>query len=164
MKSDITAWALSAGVELGYTFQTSFVDIRPHAGARYTHIYNDAYDVNSGGTVLEGKARSQNVWTFPVGISLEKKFEFDNGWHLRPMLDFSVIPAAGDKKAWSEARFTGTDTWATMKDQFMDDVSYRGSIGLELGAGNLSLGLNYSMQAGMKTNSQTVMGTFAYTF
>lgn len=164
LKSDITAWALSAGMELGYTFRTSFVDIRPHAGARYTHIYNDAYDVNSGGTVLEGKARSQNVWTFPAGISLEKQFEFDNGWHLRPMLDFSVIPAAGDKKAWSEARFTGTDTWATMKDQFMDDISYRGSIGLEFDAGNLSLGLNYSMQAGMKTNSQTVMGTFAYTF
>lgn len=164
LKSDITARALSAGIELGYTFQTAFADIRPHAGARYTHIYNDAYDVNSGGTVLEGKARSQNVWTFPVGVSLEKQFEFDNGWHLRPMLDFSVIPAAGDRKAWSEARFTGTDTWATMKDQFMDDISYRGSIGLEFDAGNLSLGLNYSMQAGMKTNSQTVMGTFAYTF
>lgn len=164
LKSDITAWALSAGMDIGWTLQTDLVDIRPHAGARYTHVHNDRYDVRSGGTVLEGKAKGQNVWTFPAGVTFRKEFAFANGWSLRPMLDFAVIPATGDKNARSEVRFTGTDAWMELEDQFMDDITWRGSLGLEVGSDNLSFGLNYSMQAGMKTSSQTVMGTFVYTF
>lgn len=164
LKSDITAWALSAGVDLGWTLRTDYVDIRPHAGARYTCLYNDSYDVNSGGTVLEGKAKSANVWTFPVGMSFQKQFTFDNGWRFEPMLDLAVIPAAGENKTKTEVRYTGTDTWMNLKDQFMDDISYRGSFGMKISSDNISLGVNYSMQAGAKTNSQTVMGSFVYSF
>lgn len=164
LKSDITAWALSAGVDIGWTMRTDYMDIRPHAGARYTYLRNNSYDVNSGGTVLEGKAKNAEFWTFPVGVSFQKKFELSNGWQFQPALDLAVIPAAGENKLRTEVRYTGTPTWMDLKDQFMDDITYRGALGLQFSTDNVTLGISCSMQAGMKTNSQTVMGNFMYSF
>lgn len=164
LKADIAAYAISGGIELGYTWQTAFLDIRPHAGARYAWLYNGSYDVNSGGTVLEGKAQGHSVWSFPLGITFAKQLDFANGWYLRPALDLAVIPTAGDHKTRTEARFTGTNTWADLRDQFRDDITWRGSLALEFGSGDLRLGLNYALDAGQKTCGQTVMGAIAWTF
>ena len=164
LKSDVTAYAISAGLRGEYKIETSALDIIPHVGVRYMSLNTDEYDVKSGGTLLKGDAINQNIWTFPVGVSFSKQIETGNGWHFKPSLDLAVIPAAGDIDARSDVRFTGTGTKAELDTQTMDYVSYMGQAGLEFGNDTTSLGVNYNIQLGAKSTAHGVFGTFRYEF
>ena len=164
LKSDVTAYAISAGLRGEYKIETSVMDITPHVGVRYMSLNTDEYDVKSGGTLLKGDAINQNIWTFPVGVAFSKQIETGNGWHFKPSLDLAVIPAAGDIDARSDVRFTGTGTKAELDTQTMDYVSYMGQAGLEFGNDTTSLGVNYNIQLGAKSTAHGVFGTFRYEF
>ena len=164
LKSDVTAYAISAGLRGEYKFETSVMDVTPHVGVRYMSLNTDEYDVKSGGTVLKGDAINQSIWTFPVGVAFSKQIETGNGWHFKPSLDLAVIPAAGDIDARSDVRFTGTGTKAELDTQTMDYVSYMGQAGLEFGNDTTSLGVNYNIQLGAKSTAHGVFGTFRYEF
>ena len=164
LKSDVTAYAISAGLRGEYKFETNVMDITPHAGVRYMSLNTDEYDVKSGGTLLKGDAINQNIWTFPIGVAFSKQIETGNGWHFKPSLDLAVIPAAGDIDARSDVRFTGTGTKAELDTQTMDYVSYMGQAGLEFGNETTSLGVNYNIQLGAKSTAHGVFGTFRYEF
>ena len=164
LKSDVTAYAISAGLRGEYKIETSALDITPHAGVRYMSLNTDEYDVKSGGTLLKGDAINQNIWTFPIGVAFSKQIETGNGWHFKPSLDLAVIPAAGDIDARSDVRFTGTGTKAELDTQTMDYVSYMGQAGLEFGNETTSLGVNYNIQLGAKSTAHGVFGTFRYEF
>ena len=164
LKSDVTAYAISAGLRGEYKIETSALDIIPHVGVRYMSLNTDEYDVKSGGTLLKGDAINQNIWTFPVGVAFSKQIETGNGWHFKPSLDLAVIPAAGDIDARSDVRFTGTGTKAELDTQTMDYVSYMGQAGLEFGNETTSLGVNYNIQLGAKSTAHGVFGTFRYEF
>ena len=164
LKSDVTAYAISAGLRGEYKIETSALDIIPHVGARYMSLNTDKYDVKSGGTLLKGDAINQSIWTFPVGVAFSKQIETGNGWHFKPSLDLAVIPAAGDIDARSDVRFTGTGTKAELDTQTMDYVSYMGQAGLEFGNETTSLGVNYNIQLGAKSTAHGVFGTFRYEF
>ena len=164
LKSDVTAYAISAGLRGEYRFETSVMDIIPHVGVRYMSLNTDEYDVKSGGTLLKGDAINQSIWTFPVGVAFSKQIETGNGWHFKPSLDLAVIPAAGDIDARSDVRFTGTGTKAELDTQTMDYVSYMGQAGLEFGNDTTSLGVNYNIQLGAKSTAHGVFGTFRYEF
>ena len=164
LKSDVTAYAISAGLRGEYRFETSVMDITPHVGVRYMSLNTDEYDVKSGGTVLKGDAINQSIWTFPVGVAFSKQIETGNGWHFKPSLDLAVIPAAGDIDARSDVRFTGTGTKAELDTQTMDYISYMGGLGLEFGNETTSLGVNYNIQLGAKSTAHGVFGTFRYEF
>ena len=164
LKSDVTAYAISAGLRGEYKIETSALDIIPHVGVRYMSLNTDEYDVKSGGTVLKGDAINQSIWTFPVGVAFSKQIETGNGWHFKPSLDLAVIPAAGDIDARSDVRFTGTGTKAELDTQTMDYVSYMGQAGLEFGNDTTTLGVNYNIQLGAKSTAHGVFGTFRYEF
>ena len=164
LKSDVTAYAISAGLRGEYKIETSALDIIPHVGVRYMSLNTDEYDVKSGGTLLKGDAINQNIWTFPIGVAFSKQIETGNGWHFKPSLDLAVIPAAGDIDARSDVRFTGTGTKAELDTQTMDYVSYMGQAGLEFGNETTSLGVNYNIQLGAKSTAHGVFGTFRYEF
>ena len=164
LKSDVTAYAISAGLRGEYKIETSALDIIPHVGVRYMSLNTDEYDVKSGGTVLKGDAINQSIWTFPIGVAFSKQIETGNGWHFKPSLDLAVIPAAGDIDARSDVRFTGTGTKAELDTQTMDYVSYMGQAGLEFGNDTTSLGVNYNIQLGAKSTAHGVFGTFRYEF
>ena len=164
LKSDVTAYAISAGLRGEYKIETSALDIIPHVGVRYMSLNTDEYDVKSGGTLLKGDAINQSIWTFPVGVAFSKQVETGNGWHFKPSLDLAVIPAAGDIDARSDVRFTGTGTKAELDTQTMDYVSYMGQAGLEFGNETTSLGVNYNIQLGAKSTAHGVFGTFRYEF
>ena len=164
LKSDVTAYAISAGLRGEYKIETSALDITPHAGVRYMSLNTDEYDVKSGGTLLKGDAINQSIWTFPIGVAFSKQIETGNGWHFKPSLDLAVIPAAGDIDARSDVRFTGTGTKAELDTQTMDYVSYMGQAGLEFGNETTSLGVNYNIQLGAKSTAHGVFGTFRYEF
>ena len=164
LKSDVTAYAISAGLRGEYRFETSVMDVTPHVGVRYMSLNTDEYDVKSGGTLLKGDAINQSIWTFPIGVAFSKQIETGNGWHFKPSLDLAVIPAAGDIDARSDVRFTGTGTKAELDTQTMDYVSYMGQAGLEFGNDTTSLGVNYNIQLGAKSTAHGVFGTFRYEF
>lgn len=165
LKSEVDSWAFSAGLRGDYEFNTEAVDITPHLGVRFTRLETKGYDVKSGGgVVLKGDSINQNVWTFPVGVAFSKNIQTEGGWTIKPALDLSIIPAAGDIDAKGDIRFTGISGAAELKTQIMDRVTYMGELGLNAGRDNMSLGLNYSLQAGEDSTAHGLYATFRYEF
>ncbi len=165
LESDVDGWALGLGVRGEYQIRTNALDITPHVGVRYTHYSTDSYDVKSAlGTILTGDSVDQDVWTFPVGVTLSKDINTAGGWIVRPSLDLSVIPAAGDLKAEGDVRFTGVNGSARLESQVMDYVTFGGQAGLELEKGNMSFGVNYDLKAGADTTAHGVFGVFRVKF
>ena len=165
LEADIQASAISAGLRFEYKLETQYLDLIPHVGARYMSINTWGYDVESnGGTVLEGDGFQQNIWTFPVGITFSKELEMNNDWYFKPSVDFTVIPAAGDIKAKEDVRFTGLPYSTEIETQMMDYFTWQGGVGLEFGNDNMSVGVNYTLQAGQNSTGHGVFGMFRYEF
>ena len=165
LEADIQASAISAGLRGEYKFETSALDIIPHVGVRYMSINTWGYDVdNNMGTVLEGDGFQQNIWTFPVGVTFSKELEMNSDWYFKPAVDFTVIPAAGDIKAREDVCFTGLNRSIEMETQMMDYFTWQGGVGLEFGNEDMSVGVNYTLQAGQNSTSHGVFGMFRYEF
>ena len=165
LESDIQASAISAGLRFEYKLETQYLDLIPHVGARYMSINTWGYDVETnGGTVLESDGFQQNIWTFPVGITFSKELEMNNDWYFKPSVDFTVIPAAGDIKAKEDVRFTGLPYSTEIETQMMDYFTWQGGLGLEFGNDSMSVGVNYTLQAGQNSTGHGVFGMFRYEF
>ena len=165
LEADVQATAISAGLRAEYLLQTSAMDIIPHIGVRYMSLNTWGYDVEAnGGTVLEGDSLHQDIWTFPIGVTFTKDFALDSGWNFKPSLDFTVIPAAGDIKAKHDVHFTGLPGTYEVETQMMDYLTWQGGVGLELANDNMSIGVNYTLQAGQHTTGHGVFGSFRYEF
>ena len=166
LEADIQASAISAGLRFEYKLETQYLDFIPHVGARYMSINTWGYDVDSAdGTILESDGFQQNIWTFPVGITFSKELEMNNDWYFKPSVDFTVIPAAGDIKAKEDVRFTGPWAYSSeLETQMMDYFTWQGGVGLEFGNDNMSVGVNYTLQAGQNSTGHGVFGMFRYEF
>ena len=165
LEADIQASAISAGLRFEYKLETQYLDFIPHVGARYMSINTWGYDVDSSmGTILEGDGFQQNIWTFPVGITFSKELEMNNDWYFKPSVDFTVIPAAGDIKAKEDVRFCDVPISAELETQMMDYFTWQGGVGLEFGNDNMSVGVNYTLQAGQNSTGHGVFGMFRYEF
>ena len=77
-------------------------------------------------------------------------------WNVKPQADVSVIPAAGDKKANTRVKFSGTDSWSNVITRIMDSTSWAGMLGIQAEKGNLAIGLNYGVQAPRHETDQRV--------
>jgi hypothetical protein len=165
LKGDVNAHAISAGLRAEYKFETGLVDVIPHAGARYMHLTVDDYEVTSGGrTVLEGDAMEQNLWSFPVGVTVSKDVPTGGEWTMQPRLDLSVIPVTGDLDAKSTVRFTGCRGEADLKARTVDPVSYQGSVGVQFGNDTVKMEVNYALQVSEHTTAHGIWGMFRYEF
>lgn len=166
LKSDITAWTISAGLTAEYRFVTEYCDIAPHIGARYNHLNIDAWDVKGDGgpEVIHGDLASQDFWTFPVGIRFSKEWALGDKWRARPSADLSAIPVAGQKRIDTTLHYTGMAGDLDLSTQVMDDITWGGSAGIEFGAGDFALGISYSAQFGEHSQSQGVFGLVRYEF
>ena len=164
LRADVRAGAWQVGLRAEYRFETSALDIIPHVGVRYMSLTTWGYDVKSNGTVLEGDGMTQNIWTFPVGVTFSKDVALDNGWYFRPSVDVTVIPAAGDITARQDVRFTGLPGAYEVETRTMDYLTWQGGVGLELGNDNMSIGVNYTLQAGQNSTGHGLFGSFRYEF
>lgn len=164
LKADVRGQAISTGLRAEYKIPTEAMDIIPHAGFRYTNLKMDSYKVKSVGTVMKGNATEQNIWEFPVGVTMTKVVELDQGWRFKPLLDLNVIPAAGDFDTKNKIRFTGTGTKAELETKSMDYITYGGAVGLEFSNDSLSLAINYSGEFGEESSAHGVFGTLRYEF
>ncbi len=163
-KADIDTTVFTADLRAEYQLKTSWVDVLPHVGIRYTALKTDAHDLSVNGSVLNSVASdTQNIVQFPIGVTLSKDFAFAD-WNVKPMIDMSVIPAAGDKKATSKVNFAGLDAWDSVNTRIMDSTSWAGTIGVQAEKGNMTFGLNYGVQASSNETDQNVQVKFGWKF
>lgn len=163
-KADIDTGVFTADLRAEYQIKTNWLDILPHAGVRYTSLHTDGYNLKVNGSTLNSvKSDTQNIVQFPVGVTVTKNIDA-GGWNIKPQADVSVIPAAGEKKAFTKVHFSGIDATDGINTRIMDSTSWAGMVGLQAEKGNLSLGLNYGVQASSHETDQGVRFTLGWKF
>ncbi len=163
-KADIDTGVFTADLRAEYQIKTNWLDILPHAGVRYTSLHTDSYNLKVNGSTLNNvKSDTQNIVQFPVGVTVTKNIDA-GGWNIKPQADVSVIPAAGEKKAFTKVHFSGVDATDGFNTRIMDSTSWAGMVGVQAEKGNLSLGLNYGVQASSHETDQGVRFTLGWKF
>ena len=162
--ADVDTGVFTADLRAEYQVQTSVIDILPHAGVRYTSLHTDGYDLKVGGSTLNSvKSDTQNIVQFPIGVTVTKHIDVA-GWNIKPQADISVIPAAGEKKAFTKVRYSGINAVDSVNTRIMDSTSWAGMVGVQAEKGNLNFGLNYGVQASRHETDQNVMFTLGWKF
>lgn len=165
LKADADAAAWTLGVRGEVRLPIDGLDVVAGAGLRYASIKTDAHRVTgNGGTVFNVAADTQNLWTFPVGVSVSKAFVADGGWNLRPQVALGVIAAAGDLDSTTRATVPGVLGTAVLGTEVVDRVAFDGGLGIDAVKGNLSLGLKYGVQASSNRTAQGVYASVRYMF
>jgi hypothetical protein len=166
LKADAKTDTITVGLRGEYKFATEALDIVPHIGVRMTNMHMGSFDVKSDKEkVFKADDVNATVWTFPVGVTFSKDIETSNGWTVKPSLDLAVVPAAGDIEAKQDMKIAGVSGSAQVESSIMDSISYQGSLGLSAKHDNgVSVGINYTLQAGAHTTDHGVQATFRYDF
>lgn len=108
-------------------------DVTPHFGIRYANFNIDT---------INGTATNDiNVVEVPLGVTVKGKTSM-NGWKVAPMVDLSVVPQFGDKKAkiWNSG--------VAYEQDVLDSALVKTSVGVSAQKGNFTFGLNYRLGAG----------------
>ena len=163
--SDFDSQVFTVGINAKYEFNTSVLDIAPHFGVRYFRTKIDSYSVkNNGAEYLHGDSLTGNLVEFPLGVSLSRSFKTD-GWTLKPVLDLSVIPTAGDRDLTAKTQVNGLSELSTTAD-IVDAVSFNGTLGLDVrnNDGTLGMGIGYGFTGSKNEKAHNVTATFRYSF
>lgn len=165
LRGDVDTGVLTAGLRGEYRFETDWVDVTPHVGVRYYNLRTDGFTsrIDEHDVFRVGRD-TQEIWTFPIGVSFSRDFETSSGWKVKPRADLSVVPAAGDLKAKTKARVPGVAASDTIKARMMDSVSFDGTLGLEVQRDNISFGLDYGIRASEHKTGHGVNVSFTYKF
>ncbi len=165
LRADVDTGVLTAGLRGEYRFETDWADVTPHVGVRYYNLRTDGFTSRiDDHDVFRVGRDTQEIWTFPIGVSFSRDFETSSGWKVKPRADLSVAPAAGDLKAKAKARVPGVAASDTIKARMMDSVSFDGTLGLEVQKDNISFGLDYGIRASEHKVGHGVYVSFSYKF
>lgn len=165
LRADVDTGVLTAGLRGEYRFETDWADVTPHVGVRYYNLRTDGFTSRiDDHDVFRVGRDTQEIWTFPIGVSFSRDFETSSGWKVKPRADLSVAPAAGDLKAKAKARVPGVAASDTIKARIMDSVSFDGTLGLEVQKDNISFGLDYGIRASEHKVGHGVNVSFTYKF
>ena len=159
LSADIDSTVFSVGVQGKYVFDVSGFDIAPHLGVRYTRVDIEDYTVSG---VLDGDSVDQSLVTFPVGVTFSKDIAAGD-WDVKPVLDLSVIPAAGDTDVDVDSTFINMGD-VSVNSEIVDSVSFGGKLGIEAEYGSFGLGLSYQYLGSSNVDSHNVMGNVRYSF
>ena len=165
LRADVDTGVLTAGLRGECRFETDWADVTPHVGVRYYNLRTDGFTSRiDDHDVFRVGRDTQEIWTFPIGVSFSRDFETSSGWKVKPRADLSVAPAAGDLKAKAKARVPGVAASDTIKARMMDSVSFDGTLGLEVQKDNISFGLDYGIRASEHKVGHGVNVSFTYKF
>ena len=165
LRADVDTGVLTAGLRGEYRFETDWADVTPHVGVRYYNLRTDGFTSRiDDHDVFRVGRDTQEIWTFPIGVSFSRDFETSSGWKVKPRADLSVVPAAGDLKAKTKVRVPGVAASDTIKARIMDSVSLDGTLGLEVQKDNISFGLDYGIRASEHKAGHGVNVSFTYKF
>ncbi len=167
LKASTQTIAWTAGLTASYTFETDFLDVTPHAGVRYMNITTDGFDMTSNGIVqAHTEKHSQDVWYFPVGVTLSKDFESASGWTFTPTLDVGFVAAAGDLEAHTTTTAPGVIGSVDYSMQNVDGFAFNGGLGFDLAHkdNGVSFGLNYNIQTSEHETAHMLNAVFRFEF
>lgn len=122
VEESIDSSVLSVGLRADWkAYESSALDVVPHAGVRYAQIDVDDYREMDGDTL--------DVLEMPVGVAFNGKFE-SAGMTFVPTLDFTVVPQIGDKDV------------KTLDGDALDvlDNTYNATLGLSAEYGDFTFG------------------------
>jgi uncharacterized protein with beta-barrel porin domain len=163
-EADIYTSALVADLRAEYMLEFGGVDLLPHAGVRYTALRTSHHDLNIDGQNLNSvESDTQHIVQFPIGLGVSVDTALGD-WRIKPSADISVIPVAGETKAFSKMRYSGVEATDSVNTRIMDSTSYAGLFGLQAEKGNFSVSLNYGVQAASHETDQNVQVRFGWKF
>lgn len=165
LTADIDSTLVKASVNGQYRFTVGTVDLVPNAGLHYTNIKVDGYNVKADGlTVAKVGSSTANIFSIPVGLSVEKTFDMGNDWKLKPVANVSVSYNMGDTDTDFTSSFVGLAS-DKLKAEIIDDFTYGAGAGLSLTKNNtasIDAGINYV--GSQNTNSFDVFLKGSYQF
>lgn len=165
LSADIDSTLVKASVNGQYRFTVGTVDLVPNAGLHYTNIKVDGYNVKADGlTVAKVGSSTANIFSIPVGLSVEKTFDMGNDWKLKPVANVSVSYNMGDTDTDFTSSFVGL-AGDKLKTEIIDDFTYGAGAGLSLTKNNtasIDAGINYV--GSQNTNSFDVFLKGSYLF
>ena len=153
LAASIDSSALSLGVTGKYAMDFGGVNVTPHAGLRFTRIDQDDYAVGNGADVFaQYSSNSMNVFSVPVGVTVEKEYTFD-AWSVKPAFDLTLTGNFGDDETSGTVDWEGISNLSTdIKSEFVDTFTYSTAIGVAAQTGNfgMGLGVNYTGASNVK--------------
>ena len=153
LAASIDSSALSLGVTGKYAMDFGGVNVTPHAGLRFTRIDQDDYTVGNGTDLFaQYSSNSMNVFSVPVGVTVEKEYTFD-AWSVKPAFDLTLTGNFGDDETSGTVDWEGISNLSTdIKSEFVDTFTYSTAIGVAAQTGNfgMGLGVNYTGASNVK--------------
>ncbi len=148
-----------------HRFKTEALDVTPHIGVRYLRLKADAFNThNDQGTVFHTESDTQNIWQIPIGVTLSRNYVAENGWTVKPKLDVSVIPAAGDRDATTQIAVPGVGANDVTTTEIMDSTAWSGALGLDVMKDRTRFGVRVGYQKSDDARSRGAMLTVGHQF
>lgn len=155
---------LTAGLRAEYRIRTSAADIIPHAGVRFSALHTGSHGLNIDGSPLNRvRSDTQHIVQFPAGVTVSGDIDVA-GWNVKPLVDLSVIPSAGDTKNTTAVSYAGIGAEDVVKSRIMDATSWAGTVGVQAEKDGFSFGLHYGLQASAHETDQSVGMGFSWKF
>ena len=129
VSASMDADVLSAGLTAKYDFDLDTVKVAPHLGMRYTSIDIDDYTVSD---IASSDVDSISVFSIPAGVTFSTEIASASGWNVKPALDLTVTLNTGDDEVDSDVRFNGVDMTTDLTSEFIDDVTYGATVGVQV--------------------------------
>lgn len=138
----------TAGVNIGKTFKTKFMDIQPSIGARYHYLSDVNYTLNDAKIHVD----DVNLISYRAGVLLEKSIPLSQGLTFKPSLSSYYVDANRDDKSGT---VTVNDSYS-FKQKF-GRYGYH-EIGLAFAHSLWEVSLNASHAEGNETDKQQSIG------
>ena len=166
LSSSMDASIFTIGVTGQYALEFSGVDIKPHAGLRYSSLDLDDYTVDSSvaGEVAGYEADSLSIFSIPVGVTISKDIVAGN-WTVKPSFDLTLQGNFGDDEAEGTVGWNGVSNLdKNLTTEVFDNFTYGANLGVAAQTGNFSLGVGVGYVGSSNTDEFSASANARFTF
>ena len=166
LSSSMDASIFTIGVTGQYALEFSGVDIKPHAGLRYSSLDLDDYTVDSAvaGEVAGYEADSLSIFSIPVGVTISKDIVAGN-WTVKPSFDLTLQGNFGDDEAEGTVGWNGVANLdKNLTTEVFDNFTYGANLGVAAQTGNFSLGVGVGYVGSSNTDEFSASANARFTF
>ena len=166
LSSSMDASIFTIGVTGQYALEFSGVDIKPHAGLRYSSLDLDDYTVDSAvaGEVTGYEADSLSIFSIPVGVTISKDIVAGN-WTVKPSFDLTLQGNFGDDEAEGTVGWNGVSNLdKNLTTEVFDNFTYGANLGVAAQTGNFSLGVGVGYVGSSNTDEFSASANARFTF
>ena len=166
LSSSMDASIFTIGITGQYALEFSGVDIKPHAGLRYSSLDLDDYTVDSAvaGAVAGYEADSLSIFSIPVGVTISKDIVAGN-WTVKPSFDLTLQGNFGDDEAEGTVGWNGVSNLdKNLTTEVFDNFTYGANLGVAAQTGNFSLGVGVGYVGSSNTDEFSASANARFTF